>query len=96
MNTKSIVDILKSEALFERLAKESFSSVDTDKSGEIDIKELEIIFTRLATSMGNEPPNGEEIKEIMYNLDLDNSGQISFDEFKNMIKDVLASMLDDD
>lgn len=96
MNTKSIEDILKNQSLFEKLAKESFSSVDTDKSGEIDINELEVILTQLATSMGSEPPNGEEIKEIMLNLDQDKSGKISFDEFKNLIKDVLASMLDQD
>jgi len=96
MNTKSIQEILQNKSLFERLAIESFSSVDGDKSGEIDSSELEVIITQLATSMGSEPPNGEEIKEIMNDLDTDNSGKISFDEFKNLIKDVLASMLDDD
>ncbi len=94
MNTKSIEDILKNNNLLEKLAKKCFLIVDIDKSGELDLGELEFILTQLATSMGNEPPTKEEIKEILIDLDHNNSGKICYNEFKYLIRDVLAAMLD--
>jgi Ca2+-binding EF-hand superfamily protein len=93
--SKAIKDILANEKKFTEVAKVAFDSVDTDKSGQIDGAELEKVMVQIATDMGAEAPTKEDVQEVLQHLDTDNSGKISFDEFKVLIKDVLEAMLED-
>jgi len=92
----TIKDILASEELFNDVAKSAFDSVDTDKSGEIDAKELGKIMKQLAAETNSEPPSGEEIKEVLECLDEDKSGKISYNEFKVLIREVLQNMVEEE
>ena len=74
------------------MAKVAFDSVDTDKSGQIDSKELSILMTGISNDLGIAPPSNEEMKEVLDHLDSDKSGKIDFDEFVVLIKDVLTAM----
>lgn len=93
--SKAIKDILANEKKFTEVAKVAFDSVDTDRSGQIDGAELEKVMVQIATDMGAEAPTKEDVQEVLQHLDTDNSGKISFDEFKVLIKDVLEAMLED-
>ena len=92
---KAIDDILKDDKKFTEVAKLAFDSVDTDKSGQIDAQELEKIMSQISKDMGTEPPSKTDVMEVLEYLDEDGSGKISFDEFKQLIKDVLTSMVED-
>lgn len=60
--------------------KKVFADVDTDGSGSIDGKELNIAMRDLGFEMSE-----EEINEIIAEVDKDGSGAIEFDEFFHMI-----------
>ena len=88
----SLKDIIKDEEKIRDVARVGFESVDTDKSGYIDSKELGKVMEDISKDLGVEPPKPDEIKEVLKHLDTDKSGKIEFDEFVVLIKDVLTAM----
>ena len=88
----SIKDIINDEQKLRDVARVGFESVDTDKSGYIDSKELGKVMEDISKELGVPPPNPAEIQEVMTHLDTDKSGKIEFDEFVVLIKDVLTAM----
>ncbi|CAD7922925.1 unnamed protein product [Amoebophrya sp. A25] len=59
-----------------RMYKRTFEVADTDGSGYIDIRELLQLFKKLG--MSHTP---EQVQEELRKVDVDNSGELSFDEF---------------
>ena len=55
-----------------------------------------MVMAQISQDMGAEPPSKEDVKEVLDHLDSDHSGQIDFEEFSQLIKDVLAAMIDED
>ena len=90
--TDSIKDILNSDSKLMEVAKAAFESVDTDKSGEIDLPELEQVMAQLAHEMGADLPSADDVKEVFEYLDADGSGTIDFKEFSRLIKDLLIEI----
>lgn len=60
--------------------KEAFELFDTDGSGTIDAKELNVAMRALGFEM-----NEEQIKNMIADVDKDGSGTIDFDEFVHMM-----------
>ena len=94
--SQDLTSLLTDETRFIKIAKIAFDSVDTDGSGEIDIKEFKQIIEKLAKELDTNPPEDEEFEEIMEQLDTDRSGKIDFEEFKVLIRDLLENMLTPD
>ena len=90
--TDSIKDLLTNESKLMEIAKTAFESVDTDKSGEIDLPELEQVMAQLAQEMGSDLPSKEDVKDVFEYLDTDNSGTIDFQEFSRLIKDLIIEI----
>ena len=88
----SIKDIVNDEEKLRDIARVAFESVDTDKSGKIDSKELYKVMEGISKDLGIDAPSNEEVQEVLKHLDTDNSGTIEFDEFVVLIKDVLTAM----
>ena len=88
----SIKDIINDEQKLREIARVAFDSVDTDKSGKIDNKELSKVMEGISKDLGVAPPSNEEVNEVLKHLDTDNSGTIEFDEFVVLIKDVLTGL----
>ena len=88
----SIKDIINDEQKLKQVARAAFDSVDTDKSGQIDNKELTVVMAGISKDLGIDPPSKEEVDEVLNKLDTDKSGKIEFDEFVVLIKDVLTAM----
>ena len=53
----AIKEILNNEKKLNEVAKVTFDSVDTDRSGQIDQEELEKVMTQISQDMGAEPPS---------------------------------------
>ncbi len=92
----SVQDILADVKKFEEVARAAFDSVDTDRSGEIDGKELGKIMNQLAKETNTVAPSAKEVQEVLEALDEDKSGKISYDEFKVLIREVLQHMAEDE
>jgi centrin-1 len=60
--------------------KEAFDLFDSDKSGEIDTEELKSALKNLGIDAKN-----QTLTNMMADLDKDNSGQIDFEEFIDMM-----------
>ena len=94
--TDSVKDLLNNESKFLEIAKTAFESVDTDKSGEIDLPELEQVMAQLAQEMGSDMPSKEDVKEVFEFLDTDHSGTIDFQEFSRLIRDLIIELAADE
>jgi Ca2+-binding EF-hand superfamily protein len=92
---KVLKDLLNNDKKFTQLCKQAFSRVDIDGSGQIDQVELEDLFLQLTKDMGMEITN-DQLKDIMELMDSDHSGQVDFEEFKNIVKECFECMLDQD
>jgi len=64
----------------EKLRK-CFNEVDTDKSGGIDVDELQVALQR-----AGKHPSRKQVEALLRKYDADNSGAIDFDEYQKMIK----------
>ena len=69
------------EAEVEKLWK-AFSVFDTDGSGAISANELRNVMQSLG-----QDPSSTELRDLIKEVDLDHSGCIDFEEFKNMMRD---------
>ena len=91
----SYIDYLVNEDdLLDEITKIAFDSVDTDKSGYIDSRELEKILAQISSDMEAEPPTKEDVKEILKDLDANDNGKIEIDEFKKLVKNILTALAD--
>merc|ERR1712093_627389 len=68
--------VLSASDLDKENTKKLFRKFDANNSGEIDMRELGILVKTLGLNMGS-----EEINNAMVDLDKDQNGAISFDEF---------------
>ena len=65
------------------LVKPYFSAYDADKSGSIEIDELQSIMAELG-----EPLSGAELKKLLANFDKDNNGTLDLVEFSDLLIDI--------
>lgn len=60
--------------------RSTFDMFDTDKSGTISVNELKSVLKKLGKNMSD-----KEIKKMMSSVDKDQSGEVDFDEFCQMM-----------
>ena len=53
-------------------------------------------MTDISKDLGVDPPTPEDIQEVMTKLDTDKSGNIEFEEFVVLMKDILTSLAKDE
>ena len=92
MSKKQAIAILSDQKKLNELAKMAFDGSDTDHSGYIDIAEMKDIIVTMSTEMGIEPPNDEDIQNVISHLDKNKNDRLEFEEFKVFIVDLLQSV----
>ncbi|GLH02218.1 hypothetical protein R5R35_006874 [Gryllus longicercus] len=65
--------------------KEAFELFDTEGKGQIDIKELKVAMRALGFE-----PKKEEIKRMVAEIDKDNTGILTFDDFCKLMSEKMA------
>ena len=75
------------DILTEKNLKMAFNAYDTDGSGYLDIKEIKNALGLLE----NDNVSSELLKNILKSIDENGDGEISFEEFKDLMKKVLHS-----
>ena len=75
------------------------SNKEGDEEGEENKEKMEEEAeernAEISQDMGAEPPTKDDVKEVMEHLDTDHSGKIDFEEFSQLIKDVLSAMIEE-
>ena len=84
--------ILKDERKLHEIAKSAFDAVDGDRSGFIDEPELKSVMTSVAQDIGMDAPSDNDVRDVLRELDVNNDGKISLEEFKVLIRQVLEIM----
>jgi len=83
-NANSVDDLTEEQLL--RL-QAAFSLFDGNGDGQMDIKEMRIIFNSLG-----QYPSEEKLEDIMDTIDTDGSATISFEEFKHIMYQYVRQM----
>ena len=78
--------VSKEKFMGENVLKFAFRFFDKDNSGKIDIHELENVFKGSVTDKENLE---ESLNKIIFEVDLNRDGKITFDEFSIVMKKML-------
>ena len=89
-----IQQILNDETKLNKIIDDAFTSVGKKEGESISEEELEKIMVQITCDMGAEPPTKEDIKEVMEALDSDRSNSIEKAEFGQLIKNILAALVE--
>ena len=86
--------ILNNPQQLEAISLQAFNDADTDKSGQIDAKELAALMKQLTAELGvhPEPVTDSEVLEILMALDKDHNGKLDVKEFQAFTKMTLQAM----
>ena len=92
--SKTPAEILADDELLTKATQEVFGAVDSDQSGQIDAAELKTAFNEFAEAAGIPPFTDEKVAGILQKLDTDGSGTLNVTEFKELIRNLLQSLVD--
>merc|ERR1712124_83865 len=68
------------------MGEELFYKHDHDRSGTLSMQEIPGMMMEFYQKSGCPPPSAQDMCYYMYMFDIDGDGQISFHEFKMMLK----------
>jgi len=84
---KALDTLLKDEGTFKQVVEAVFESIDTDKSGSIDIKEIEVFINSVCKEMGiGQQPDKAAIETVFKELDTDKSNSIDKEELGKFLR----------
>ena len=92
MNSIPIEQFLTDEKKLKDITKKAFDAVDLDNSGFLERNELELIMRNVSIDLGVQKPTDKEIDDVMKELDKNNDGRLSVDEFQILIEQILEMM----
>mmetsp|Transcript_28005 Transcript_28005/g.32418 ORF Transcript_28005/g.32418 Transcript_28005/m.32418 type:complete len:95 (-) Transcript_28005:172-456(-) len=87
-----IAELLKNQDQVKKICKAAFDEVDSDKSGQIDQKELGALMTKISAEAKIDAPSESDVAEAMTALDTNKDGQISLDEFSVLVVEILKAL----
>jgi len=93
MSKEVIKQILDDPQALTKVCYKYFSKADHDKSGVIDLGELNNILEVVAKNVGLPKPTPEEVLQIFKIFDLDQSQKLSFQEFEMIVTIFLKKAL---
>ena len=93
-NIAELEEILKDENHLKEIAKATFDAFDLDKSGEIDVKELDVIAKKVCEEQKLKPPTPEAVKSFLDAFDTNKDGKLNLEEFTKFIKLVMEGALE--
>eukprot|EP00826_Nyctotherus_ovalis_P000554 TRINITY_DN0_c72_g1_i6.p1 TRINITY_DN0_c72_g1~~TRINITY_DN0_c72_g1_i6.p1 ORF type:complete len:105 (-),score=43.85 TRINITY_DN0_c72_g1_i6:55-369(-) len=87
---EAINKILSNPKMFDAMVEKLFSIIDKDKSGSLDLNEIEEFMTTSAASMGmSTPPSRESIKAMFDKLDVNKDKMLSKEELGAFVRSML-------
>ena len=87
----NVQEILKDSAKIEKICSGYFYSVDKNKNGVLEFKEIKNILAKFAEDTDTIQEPEEQIKAAFNQLDSNNDGKISYDEFKTLFQNYLTN-----
>ncbi|KAL4502328.1 hypothetical protein ABPG72_011915 [Tetrahymena utriculariae] len=85
-------EILKDDHKVRQIAIAAFNTVDTDKSGFIDLDELEALMKDMAGQLNIQAPTKLEVSNAFKEIDANKDKKISLEEFTVMVREIIRLM----
>jgi len=82
-----MTNILSDETKFQAMCRAAFDEIDKDKSGSVDIKELEQCLKNMSAKNGLPAPSKSDIQDALKLFDKNKDGTIQFSEFVEVTRD---------
>jgi len=79
-----------SGGMFDAMVTKAFDSVDKDKSGRIDRKELEVALNQFATDLKMDKVTSQDVEEYMKKLNKDKDEGVDKKEFGKLVQEMIA------
>ena len=91
---EEIEKMLNNEEFIKEAAKDAFNKFDKDKSGELDVNELEEVMKDFSNDVKIDPPTKKDVQDVLKMIDTNKSGKIDLNEFCQFIKLILKVALE--
>ena len=88
-----IKELLQEPEMLEKVILNAFQKLDMDKSGYLELNEIEEVFLNISSEMLIEEPSEEELDEIVKCMDINGNGRMSYKEFYSMIRQLLELII---
>ena len=88
---KTANELLKDEKQLDLITKKAFDSYDKNKSGLLELDEIENILKTFAKQNNFPNPTRKECEVVFKSLDLNKDGKINYEEFKQFFIKFLKS-----
>ena len=88
----NIEELKNDETKIEKICKDYYESVDKNKNGVLEFKEIKSILVKFADVSNSIQPVDEDIRKAFNQLDTNKDGKISYSEFKNLFNSYLKNM----
>ena len=85
----SIQELLNDPEKIDKTCKDYFYSIDKNKNGVLELREIKNILSKFAEDTDVVRDSDEEIQKAFNQLDTNNDGKISLDEFKTLFQNYL-------
>ena len=80
----NIKELMKNPQKVEKICRDYFNSIDKNKNGVLEYKEIKVILAKFAEESDSVQPPENEIVDAFKKLDANHDGKISYSEFKSL------------
>ncbi len=87
-----IKELLKDPKKVEKICKDYFNSIDKNKNGVLEYKEIKVILSKFAEESDSVMAPEDEILKAFKDLDKNQDGKISYSEFKSLFDKYLNNL----
>ena len=87
-----IKELLKDPKKVEKICRDYFNSIDKNKNGVLEYKEIKVILEKFADESDSAMAPEDEILKAFKDLDRNKDGKISYSEFKTLFEKYLNNM----
>ena len=88
----NVNELMKNPGQVDKICRKYFDSIDKNKNGVLEYKEIKVILSKFAEESDSLNPPEEEIKDAFKKLDTNHDGKISFSEFKSLFNKYLLGL----
>ena len=85
----NVQELLQDPQKIEKICRNYFDSVDKNKNGILEYKEIKVILAKFAEQSNSIQPPEEDIKDAFKKLDANKDNKISYLEFKSLFNKYL-------
>jgi Ca2+-binding EF-hand superfamily protein len=94
MSAEEVLKIISDPVVFDQMARELFSKVNTDNNSYVDKYELRMILNEFSETLEIKKPTEADVEDILLGFDADgNCSGLTYDEFKGLLNRLIRQIV---